>query len=292
MRASGNGVFRALVVAAAMIPLNAFASGGDAPAPVPPTEEELAAIEEVAWRIAHHQEAREKALDRLARMKKYSSLHEGETVIEGDRSWRVLFLKDPPPKDRRKRPLIMLQVQYDPASGEAGYPNMMVPPREAEARIVSHYRAGQIARAGVLGKAQHPEPLEEVVFRLKKGPFRVYLTSTAAPEGYVRIGGDHIVRVASSGRRVESIEPLHAGPPINVSLAVRDDGDPTLHTHAVLDRPTATDVAIVMRYPSIAPHLILTPHFIYRINAEGRIAFLGENSMPPEGGGDADMERP
>ena len=292
LRASGSGLFRALVVATALVPLTAFASDGDAPAPAPPTEEELAAIEEVGWRIAHHQEAREKALDRLARMKNYSSIHEGEIVIEGDRTWRVLFLKDPPPKDRRKRPLVMLQVEYHPTSGEVGYPNMMVPPREAVPRIVSHYRAGQIARARVLGNAQHPEPLEKVVFRAKKRQFMVYLTSTAAPDGHIRFGGDHLVRLTSTGRHVESIEPLHAGPPIDVSLAVRDDGDPTLHTHAVLNRPTATDVAIVMRHPSIAPHLILTPHFMYRIDAEGRITFLGESSMSPEGGGSADGEGP
>ena len=292
LRKAGSGRLRALIVATALAPFSAFAAEGDSAAPAPPTGEELTVIEEVGWRIARHQEAREKARDRVAGMTNYSSVHEGEAVLEGDPSWRVLFLKDPPPQDRRKRPLVMLQVEYHPVSGETGYPNMMVPPREAEARLVSFYRAGQIALVKVLENAQDPGPLEQAVFRVEKGQFMVYLTSKTAPDGYIRFGGDHVVRVASTGRHIESIEPLHAAPPVDISLAARDAGEPTLHTHALLDRPTATDVALVMRHPSLAPHLVFTPHFMYRIDAEGQITYLGESALPTEGEGGAGTEDP
>ena len=289
---AGSGHLRALVVAAALAPLTSFAAEGDTAAPLPPTGEELTVIEGVGWRIARHQEAREKARARVAGMKNYSSIHEGEVVLEGDQSWRVYFLKDPPPQDRLRRPAIMLQVEYHPASGEVGYPNVMVPPRQAEPRLVSFYRAGQIALVKVIKSVQHPELLEHVVFRVKKGRFMVYMTSKAAPDGQIRFGGDYLVQLASTGRHVESMEPLHAGPPVDVSLTPRDDGDPTLHTHAVLDRPTVTDVALVMRHPSLAPHLVFTPHFMYRIDAEGQITYLGESPLPPGGEGSAGTEGP
>ncbi len=293
LRTARSGRLRAFVVATALAaPLTTFAAEGDMAAPVPPTDEELTVIEEVGWRIARHQEAREKARDRVAGMKNFRSMLGGETVLEGNQSWRVLFLKDPPPQDRRKRPLIMLEVEYHPASGETGYPSVMVPPREAEPRLVSFYRAGQIALVKVIENMPSPGPLELAVFRMKRGQFMGYITSKTAPDGHIRFGGDHVVRVATTGRRIESIEPLHAGPPVDVSLTARDDGDPTLHTHVLLDRPTATDVALVMRHPSLAPHLVFTPHFMYRIDAKGQIMYLGESPLPPDGEGGAGTEGP
>lgn len=283
LRACGRGRLRALVIAFALGPLAPLASEGEVQAP--PTPDELAAIEQLGWRIARHQEAREMALVRLSAMKNYSSIHEGEVVVEGDPTWRVLFLKDPPPNDERRRPLVMLQVEYYPEASEAGHPNMMVPPREADPTSVSHYRAGQIALAKAIESAPDPQPLERVVFRVERGRFMVYLTSRAAPDGHVRFGGDHLVRLASTGRRVESMEALHAGPSVDVSLEPREEGEPTLHAHAERDRPTATDVAIVMRHPEIAPHLVLTPHYMFRIDAKGRISYLGESPLLPAGPG-------
>jgi len=66
----------------------------------------------------------------------------------------------------------------------------------------------------------------------------------------------------------------------DVPLAGRAAGQPSLHSHASGDLPTVGDVALVRMHPSLAPHLVLTPHSIFRIDAEGSITWLGPNPVP------------
>ena len=62
--------------------------------------------------------------------------------------------------------------------------------------------------------------------------------------------------------------------------------EPTAHSHLDNDLPTATDVAMVMIWPTLAPHLVLTPHHIFRIDADGTIGYLDPNeSLDAEAGG-------
>jgi hypothetical protein len=93
--------------------------------------------------------------------------------------------------------------------------------------------------------------------------------------------------VAASGRQVTGVEPLHAGDPVDIPAAGRGPGRPTLHEHATGDLPAPTDVARVVLRPDIAPHLVLTPLFMFRLDARGGVTYLGPNrtASPHPGGG-------
>jgi hypothetical protein len=86
--------------------------------------------------------------------------------------------------------------------------------------------------------------------------------------------------------QVGEMTPLH-GETSTVPVPARPGASPTLHSHAQGDLPTETDVAVVLEHPTIAPHLLLTPHHMFRIEADGRLSYLGPNAVPPvaPGGG-------
>ena len=88
------------------------------------------------------------------------------------------------------------------------------------------------------------------------------------------------VRVTANGRQVIGSEPYHAGATA-LPLAPRPPGQPTLHMHGEEDLPSPTDVAMVLLHPELAPHLVMTPHYLFRIDAQGKLTFLG----PSPGGG-------
>ena len=90
------------------------------------------------------------------------------------------------------------------------------------------------------------------------------------------------MKVRRSPRRVAGLEPLHAEA-TSVALPGGASSGPTVHTHLEEDLPTVTDVALVLRNPNLAPHLILTPRHIFRIDAEGVISYLGSNQPLAEG---------
>jgi hypothetical protein len=92
--------------------------------------------------------------------------------------------------------------------------------------------------------------------------------------------------VTADGTHLTEFAPTH-GPGEAVDVAPGDGTTPTLHTHASVDLPTATDVAQVIDHPGVAPHLVLTPHWMFRITADGVITWLGPNAVPPvtHGGG-------
>ncbi len=289
MRSNRSRRTRAAVAAGALGLL--LSAAGAAPVPPddgeegPPSADELAAIEELGFRIARHIEAHKKAATKLADMRdEIAPLVDGTVVMEGKTAWRVLFLKEPPPQDARRGPVVMARIDYYPAAGEVGQPNMMVPPREAPAATASHYRALQVALVAAARAEGRPGALSGAVSRIQGGRFVVHVMSDATEDGHARFGGDSLARIAATGRQLEEIQPLHAGPPIDLPIVGRSAGEPTLHTHAEGERPTATDVARVILEPRLAPHLVLTPNFMYRIDATGRITFLGINPAPAAGG--------
>jgi len=128
------------------------------------------------------------------------------------------------------------------------------------------------------------------VIREKDSTFTVYLISqradeggTAPPPGGSRslvVGRDFIARVAASGRQVLTLEKLH-GVASSLSLDPRAAGAPLLHEHDTGDLPSPTDVALVLRYPALAPLLVLTGRFMFRLDKEGGVTWLGANPAPP-----------
>ena len=127
----------------------------------------------------------------------------------------------------------------------------------------------------------------DAVIREKDSTFTVYVISQKADEAApapatprsVVIGRDFIVRVAANGRQVLSVEKLHDSV-ASLSLLPRAPGTPLLHEHDKGDLPAPTDVALVLRQPVLAPLLVLTGRFMFRVDREGEVTWLGPNPTP------------
>ena len=249
----------------------------------PPPEETIREIEARGRQIATYLLAAAAGTERLRGQS--AAIPASTVVLQGrDGGWEVLFLSEPDPVG--KGTAVIAQVGFDPTSGQAAEVRLMAPPRPAPAATVSYARAIETARAAAAGRPGAPAPHEAAVFRERDGTFSVYLKSTGGEPGVPRFGADLLARVAASGRQILSVEALHSGESLPPP-ASRAPGQASLHTHGLGDLPTPTDVAVVMRHPELAPHLVLTPRSMFRIDARGGITYLGPNPAPPPtaGGG-------
>ncbi|MGH9749468.1 MAG: hypothetical protein ACRD6R_06060, partial [Candidatus Polarisedimenticolia bacterium] len=249
----------------------------------PPSGEVLREIETRGRFIATCWEAVAEARDQVRTVPLELPEPDGSVALqERDGGWRVVLLLEGTGVDARKGPRILAEVAFDPTAGAAGPVRSMNPPRPAPASITAHLRAQQQAATAVAGLPGGRGPFDAAVTREKDGRFGVYLKGRAPEAGMVPFGGDFLVRVAASGRRTESIEALHAEAAV-VARGARAPGEPTLHVHAGADLPPPTDVAEVLRSPDLAPHLILTPRWMFRVDDRGGLTWLGPNRSAPSG---------
>jgi hypothetical protein len=268
-----------LALALATILGPAVGSRSRAAAPERPSDETLRGIEERGRAIASAFAAVAKGRDLLARQGEGVTPPDKVVAIEDHGVWRVSFLRDASdqtvPGMPRQGTLIVAETEYSPISEDVGSLRAMVPPRPAPATTISYARALGVAEQAAADRKEVP-PFDAAVIREKNGTFSVYLQARPQAASVVSFGRDLVVLVAASGRQLVSIEPLHASS-TDVPLEGRPEGKPTLHVHPSVDLPTPTDVAQVCGHASIAPHLVMTPHFIFRIGDRGALSYLGPN---------------
>jgi len=249
----------------------------------PPAAEELQAITENGRRIAAYHEAVAKT--RAALAPQHPEVAEARAVVV-DRNGVPhvsYFLRDE--TGPQARWVLIADAIYQARAGEVGatvFPDRAkAPPADA----VTHLRAIEAARAGVTTKAGGPAgPWDEAVFKEKTGGAYVVYLQTHAASNTTRFGADARLRISGDGMQVGEMTVLH-GEMTTVPVPVRAGASPTLHSHAQGDLPTDTDVAVVLDHPTIAPHLILTPHHMFRIESDGRVSYLGPNAVPPAASG-------
>jgi len=258
-----------------------------------PPEESLRQLQDRGRTIALYLDAVDRGAKRFSLQSGQSKPPDRTIAIVDRDGWRVIFLRDlaidPAPTGPKKGLLLMGDTTFSPDAREVGDLRLMLPPHAATASAQSYARAlGEAETATAANPAGGP-PWDEAVVREKDGTFSVYRisrkqdkdeTATAGAPKSVTFGRDFLVRVAASGRQVTSVELLHPTKATPVSLDRRPAGQPTLHEHHEGDLPTPTDVALVVRNPSLAPHLVLTPRSMFRIDAEGGVTWLGANPVP------------
>ena len=183
--------------------------------------------------------------------------------------------------------LIVGETTFSPDSGQVGTLGLIVPPRSAPATIQAYSHALDEAESATLGRPEAGASFVDAVIREKDSTFAVYVISQKPDEAApapgtprsVVIGRDFIVRVAANGRQVLSVDRLHDSV-ASLSLLPRAPGAPMLHEHDKGDLPAPTDVALVMRQPVLAPLLVLTGRFMFRVDREGGVTWLGPNPTP------------
>jgi len=281
-----RGPPRAALAAVALAALGAAPDGAQTWTGRPP-DEALRAIEDRGRFIARYVDAVVKARAVFAREGQALAQPDDVVALEGRDGWRVVFVKDTgklsSPGIPRQGTAILAETDYAPDTGEVGPLRAMEPPRAAPSSTVSSARALEVAMKAAADRRQPAgPPYDAAVYREKDATFTVYLMSKGEKESDVVFGGDLVARVAPSGRQLVSLEPLHSETSI-VPLAGHPAAQPTIHVHPTDDLPTPTDVALVVLHAATAPHLIMTPHSIFRVEARGTLTYIGPNQAPRAG---------
>ncbi len=260
-----------------------------------PAEETLRSLQERGRLIAIYLQAVDRTADLLKAQGSGAPPSDRTVVIPESAGWRVVCLKDLTKEPGVAGPAraglsIVGETTFSPDSGQVGTLGLIVPPRSAPATIQAYGRALDEAETATLSRPDAGRPFVDAVIREKDSTFTVYVISQKPDEGApappaaspvsVVIGRDFIVRIAANGRQVLSVAKLHDSV-ASLSLLPRAPGAPLLHEHDKGDLPAPTDVALVLRQPVLAPLLVLTEHFMFRVDREGGVTWLGPNPTPP-----------
>jgi len=276
----------ALVMSAAAVAPRALAADGDkaasgAQAPAArPSDDEVRSVEQRGREIALYLQAAVRAREMGQRREGGMAPPDRVVVVEGRDGWQVFFLKNPDPASRSKGVLLLGTAGFDPTSGNLGAPVVKVPPATAPTSTLTYLRALETAEAAAANDQNARPPYDEAVFKAADASYEVYLKSSPKDAATVQAGADLLVTVTTNGRQAIGTLPYHAGA-TTLPLAPRPPGQPTLHAHGEDDLPSPTDVAMLLLHPELAPHLVMTQHYLFRIDAQGKITFLGRN---PGGG--------
>jgi hypothetical protein len=284
--AGGRAVLRGICLAATLAPV---AAQGDRPA-----EEALASLQERGRLIALYFQAVDKAADLLKAQGSGLPASERTVVIPEREGWRVVFLEDParksgPAATPGKGLAIVAETTFSPDAGQVGALARVVPPRTAPASIQSYARCLEQAERVIAGRPDGGRPSLEALVREKDDTFTAYVitrpqeeSGRAAPAGgaeRAQFGGDFTIRFAAACRQVLSVEKVHDSL-ASMSLQPRPPGAPLLHEHDEGELPAPMDVALVLRHRVLAPLLVLTPRFMFRVDREGAVTWLGPNPNP------------
>ncbi len=284
--AAGRAGLAAACLSAALVPLTAQDDR--------PSEEALASLQERGRLIGLYLQAADRAADLLKAQGSNAPTSDRTVVIPGREGWRVVYLENPargpaPGGTARKGLSIVAETIFSPDTGDVGTLGKIVPARLAPATIQSYARSLDEAEAATISRPDGGKPFLDAVVREQDGTFTAYVISqrpeegarAAAPEHTdgLLLGRDFLIRIAASGRPVLSVERLHDSL-ATLSLQPRAPGAPLVHEHDKGDLPAPTDVALVLRHRVLAPLLVLTQRFMFRIDREGVVTWLGSNPNP------------
>jgi hypothetical protein len=252
-----------------------------------PPDDALRAVETEGRRIVAYHEAIAKARERARAHD--AKMADDARVVVVDRSgvWHVVFIKRDPAGGESKALMAAVDAVFQPKVGELSAFQVFEPYKPAPTDAQAVLRALESARTAAMAKPGLARPpYDESIFRDKDGFFTVVMHSKPDIPGTVKFGGDLIARVSGDGNQVVEMRPMH-DTTVAVTVPARSGGAPSLHSHTTGDLPTSTDVAQVIEKPTLAPHIVLTPRWMFRIAADGTLTWLGPNAVPPvaTGGG-------
>jgi hypothetical protein len=252
-----------------------------------PGAEELKKITLEGRRIAFYHEAIAKTRALFDKQAAEPGGSVQQVLIDRGGTWHVLFLAREMQAGVARGWMTVADAVFQPRVGEVDRLQLVDPPKPAPTDAQAYLMALDAARiAAKAHAAVGAPPYDEAVFGDQRGVLTVYLQSRAQARGVTRFASDVRLSVNRATTQVAEVTPLH-GPGEAVDVLPGDGKEPTLHTHASDPLPTPTDVALVIQNPGVAPHLVLTPLWIFRIDADGGLTWLGRNQEPPvaPGGG-------
>ncbi len=260
-------VLLATVTAFALIAL------ADLPEPKkPPTNEELAAITERGRSLAGYDAAAWHASDAL----QAKEIKPGSVIRyiarKTDRGWTVAFGR----LDKDK-----FLIAYEATQGKE--PDQFDirefdPPKEDSGFFRSAAKAIDVALKEFIEHFEGQQrPYNVAVLPAEKGQSWVYLVPAPTKSNVWPLGGDVRYLMSADGTKIQAKRQLHKviienEPPKDRDQQVAGG----IHTHVLDETPEDTDVFHVLsRKPSV-PELISTEHFVFEVEPDGGIKYLGK----------------
>jgi len=252
-----------------------------------PTEADLQAITDGGRRIATYHEAITRSRAALAQ-RQPDQAEARAVAVDRNGVTHVIFLRRDQVGPEARGWVPIADATWQPRAGEVASLVMLDKPKPPAADVTQHLRALEAARGAAAAKSGGPPPpYDEAVFKEPGATaYVVYLQTRPERADAARFGSDARFRISGDGLQVMEMLPLHAET-TTVAVPARAGASPTLHSHTQGDLPAETDVAVVLEHPALAPHLVLTPRHMFRIEADGHISWLGPNAVPPASPGGA-----
>lgn len=258
------------------------AAGALAQAQDRPEETALRAIEMQGRRIASYHEAIARAKEKYAADDSEDAAGVKAVVVDRSPNFKVIFLRLNKVEEVAKGWLMVAEAGFNPKAGEVTAMQVYNPPKTAPNDALIVQRAIQNARTAAEQRTKEGRPpFDEAVLKNDDRTFTVFLTSRTPDAATVRFGGDFEAQMSGDGNQAMRVAGLHGTAAATVPIPAHTGGDATLHTHIVGDLPTATDVALLIEHPKLAPHIVMTPRYMFRLDAGGGITYLGPNPVPP-----------
>ena len=154
---------------------------------------------------------------------------------------------------------------FDPPRADTGYFRSAARATETALKdFIEHFEGEQ-------------RPYNVAVLSAEKGEFWVYLVPAPTKPGIWPLGGDVRYLMSSDGKKIDAKRQLHKSVIENEPPKGGDQKQVAgIHTHVLAETPEDTDVFHVLARKPAVPELIRTEHFVFVVEPDGGIKYLGK----------------
>jgi hypothetical protein len=232
----------------------------------PPSAAELAEITERGRQLAEYDRAAWHATDSVLAMKPGEGTVARYIAKKADGRWTVAFGRI---NEKRDKFLIVYEAQQG-ASPTAFQIQKHDPPKEDTGFYYSAAKAVETVLEEFRGENR---PYNAAVLPAKSNQIYVYVVPAQTRQGVYPLGGDVRYTVSADGAKVVERRQLHKA---IIEFETSANTQAGFHVAVLDDVPEDTDVFHVLsRKPSV-PHLIATRKYVYQVEVDGSIRYLGE----------------
>jgi hypothetical protein len=261
----------AIVITLALIAL------ADPPEPkMPPSKEELAAITQRGRDLAGYDAAAWHASDAVRTKDPKPGSVGGYIARKTDKGWVVAFGRLDETKAKyliayeatqTDRPEVYEVRAFDPPKTDTGFFRSAARAIEITLKDFTEHFEGE------------RRPYNVAVLPAEKGQLWVYFVPAPSKPGVWPLGGDVRYLVLEDGTKIDEKRQLHKAIIENEFPEADKDNKPVagMHTHVLAETPEDTDMFHVLARRPAVPEMILTKLFVFQVDADGGIKFLGRS---------------
>jgi hypothetical protein len=241
----------------------------------PPTKEQLAAITNRGRLLAEYDRAAWHASDAIQQLKPKERAIQGYIARKTAKGWDVAFGRLRGEKgpyliayeaSQGKNPQEFQVKAYDPPKEDAGFSQSAARAFDLTLKEFTKNFKGQ------------RRPYNVAVLPDDKSQLWVYFVPAPTEVGIWPLGADVRYRVSPDGAKIMEKRPLHVAIIENPPPKPGPDNQLMMgmHTYVLDDTPEDTDVFHVLQRQPIVPEMVITHEFVFAIEADGSIKFVGK----------------